>query len=80
MRRANPQSETIMKKQEKRPFKITVILSGRTNQIENQNDDGTYTFNPCGNAKTTEQSAIASVKRNCVLCGCKVEKIIKIEK
>lgn len=69
-----------MKKQEKRPFKITVILSGRTNQIENQNDDGTYTFNPFGNAKTTEQSAVAAVKRTCVLCGCKVEKIIKIEK
>lgn len=43
-----------MKNQEKRPYKITVILSGRTNQIENQNADGSYTFNPCGNAKTTE--------------------------
>lgn len=69
-----------MKKQEKRPFKITVILSGRTNQLENQNFDGTYTFNPYGNAKTTEQSAVASVKRTCTLCGCRVEKIIKIEK
>lgn len=69
-----------MKYQEKRPYKITVILSGRTNQIENQNADGTYTFNPYGNSKTTEHSAIAAVKRTCALCGCKVEKIIKIEK
>ena len=69
-----------MKNQEKRPYKITVILSGRTTQIENQNADGSYTFNPCGNAKTTEQSAVAAVKRTCALCGCKVEKIIKIEK
>lgn len=69
-----------MQNQPKRPYKITVILSGRTNQIENQNADGSYTFYPYGNVKTTEKSAVAAVKRTCTLCGCKVEKIIKIEK
>lgn len=35
-----------MQNQSKRPYKITVILSGRTNQVENPNPDGSYTFSP----------------------------------
>ena len=69
-----------MEKQEKRPFAITVILSGRTKNFENGNTDGTFTFYPHGNKRTTETSALAAVKRTCTLCGCKVEKIVKIEK
>lgn len=43
-----------MQNQSKRPYKITVILSGRTNQVENPNPDGSYTFSPFGNARTSE--------------------------
>lgn len=69
-----------MQNQSKRPYKITVILSGRTNQVENPNPDGSYTFSSFGNARTSEKSAIAATRRFYSLCGCKVEKIIKIEK
>lgn len=69
-----------MAKQAKKPYAITVILSGRTNNFENSNPDGSFTFRPIGNKKTTENSAIAAVKRTCALCGCRVEKIVKIEK
>ena len=69
-----------MQNQSKRPYKITVILSGRTNQVENPNPDGSYTFSPFGNARTSEKSAIDATRRFYSLCGCKVEKIIKIEK
>lgn len=68
-----------MKNQENRPYKITVLLSGHTNNFEG-NPDGSFTFNPHGNKKTTETSALAAVKRICALCGCRVEKIVKIEK
>lgn len=64
---------------EYRPYKITVILSGHTNNFELQ-ADGSVVFTPRGNAKTSEKSAIQAVKRTAALCGCKVEKIVKIEK
>ncbi len=69
-----------MAKQAKKPYAITVILSGRTNNFDKSNPDGTFTFKPIGNKRTTETSAVAAVKRTCALCGCKVEKIVKIEK
>lgn len=69
-----------MKNHHKRPYKITVLVSGNTKQLENRNTDGSYTFAPHGNCRTTEKSAIAAVKQICALCGCKVEKIINIEK
>lgn len=69
-----------MANQLKKPYAITVILSGRTGNFENSNPDGTFTFKPLGNKRTTETSAVAAVKRTCALGGCKVEKIVKIEK
>lgn len=62
-----------------RRYAITVSLSGRVHNFTD-NADGVATFKPLGNARTTEKSAIAAVKRTCALGGCKVEKIIKIEK
>ena len=37
-------------------------------------------FPPLGNVMTTENSAIASVKRIATLCGCMVEEIVNVEK
>ena len=39
-----------------------------------------FPFSPFGNARTSEKSAIAATRRFYSLCGCKVEKIIEIEK
>lgn len=69
-----------MEKTSKKPYAITVILSGRTHNFESNNPDGTFTFKPIGNKRTTETSAVAAVKRTCALGGCKVKKIVKIEK
>ena len=46
-----------MAKQAKKPYAITVILSGRTNNFDKSNPDGTFTFKPIGNKRTTETSA-----------------------
>lgn len=69
-----------MKNQGIYPYRITVELSGKTNNLENKNSNGSFTFTPRGNTRTSEKSAVTAVKQIANLAGCKVEKIIKIEK
>ena len=61
-------------------YRVAVSLSGRTNNFENNNEDGYFLFTYYGNVRTTEKSAIAAVKRICSLGGCKVESVKAIEK
>ena len=61
-----------------RPYKITVRLSGAIENFETNN--GVKTFNPQGNKRTTENSALNYVKNYAKLAGCKVEEVLKIEK
>lgn len=61
------------------PYAITVLLSGRVHNFTD-NPQKIHTFKPLGNSRTTEKSALAAVKRTCSLGGCKVEKVIKIER
>lgn len=66
---------------EYRPYEITVRLSGNIENFEGSIDEnGIKTFNPLGNKKTGEKSALASVKDTVRLCGCKIEEIIEIKK
>ena len=66
---------------EYRPYEITVRLSGSTENFEgNIDENGIITFNPSGNKKTSEKSALAYVKTTARLCGCKIEEIIEIKK
>lgn len=69
-----------MQNQSKRPYKITVILSGRTNQVENPNPDGSYTFSPFGNARTSEKSAIAATRRFTPFAVARSKKLLKSKK
>ncbi len=66
---------------EYRPYKITVRLSGSIENFEGSIDEnGIKTFNQLGNKRTSEKSALASVKNYARNCGCKVEEIIEIKK
>lgn len=66
---------------EYRPYEITVKLSGHIENFKGSiNENGIKTFNPIGNKKTSEKSALASVKNTVRLCGCKIEEIIEIKK
>ena len=73
-------TEVIMKNENLYPYEITVVLSGHTGNFDHCENDGTYTFRPRGNARTSEQSAIQAVRRTASLCGCRVERIVKIER
>jgi len=63
---------------EYRPYKITVRLSGNIQEFDT--DNGIITFNPIGNKRTSEASALKSVKDTVRLAGCKVEEVISMEK
>ena len=63
-----------------RPYEITVRLSGCVENFDNVDENGIITFNPTGNKKTSEKSALAYVKTTARLCSCKVEEVIEIKK
>lgn len=66
---------------EYRPYEITVRLSGSIENFEGSIDKyGIITFNPSGNKKTSEKSALAYVKTTARLSGCKIEEVINIKK
>lgn len=66
---------------EYRPYEITVRLSGCIKNFEGSIDEnGIITFNPSGNKKTSEKSALEYVKTTARLCSCKVEEVINIKK
>ena len=64
-----------------KPYKITVRLSGSIENFEGSIDkNGIITFNPSGNKRTSEASALKYVKDTARLAGCKIEEVISIEK
>ena len=63
-----------------RPYEITVRLSGSIDNFDNVDENGIITFNPSGNKKTSEKSALTYVKTTVRLCSCKIEEIIEIKK
>ena len=66
---------------EYRPYRITVKLSGSIENFEGSIDEnGIKTFNPIGNKRTSEASALKSVKDLARFAGCKIEEVISIEK
>lgn len=66
---------------EYKPYEITVRLSGSIENFEGSIDEnGIKKFNPSGNKRTSEKSALAYVKNYVKMCGCKIEEIIEIRK
>lgn len=62
------------------PYRITVKLSGNTQNFENKNTDGSFTFMPRVNARTSDKSTVTAVKQIANFTGCKVEKLSKSKK